>query len=379
MGSKRSHPQIDSNDISSSKEKRIKVDRNAVNIKSSCLRADSEEPQNQAKDLLAQLEELSGELLNHPQALQDYLGEAGGSDIIKAARQLQKAISQATVAQVSDCSITSPKTCNDALRTTETSNLPRLPPVHDTSLEHAVFTHPGVVKNCSAQPSREVSYDRLEILGDAYVETIATRLIWDRFPGLSSGRMSQVREDLVKNETLAHYADLYGFDKKVAVPQDHRSQPKRWMKTKADVFEAYVAAVILSDPVNGYQAAESWLVQLWMPKLSEVKQTQQTLKSKELLAKKIMGKGVKLKYVDERPPEQMKGGMQTFFIGVYLTGWGWNNQHLGSGHGLNKAIAGDEAARQALLNKPLIDQIAAAKHAHDTRIKTGSLEHVGEN
>ncbi|KAL1967230.1 hypothetical protein VTN77DRAFT_3276 [Rasamsonia byssochlamydoides] len=374
MGSKRSRPQVDSNDISASDQKRVKDDRNAASIKGVGLLSNGQAPRNQIKDLLAQLQKLSGELLNDPESLRDYLGEAGGSDIVKAARQLHEAIIQATISRVSDRSIASTKTCNDALATTDISNLPHLPPVLNASLEQAVFTHPGVVSNCDAESSSETSYDRLEILGDAYMETIATKLIWDRFPNLSSGRMSQVREDLVKNETLAHYATLYGFDKKVAVPQDLQSQPKRWMKTKADVFEAYVAAVILSDPVNGYQAAESWLVQLWGPKLSEVKQTPQTLKSKELLAKKIMGKGIKLKYVEEKPPKQMKGGMQTFFIGVYLTGWGWNNQHLGSGHGPSKAIAGDEAAQQALLNRPLIDQIAAVKHAHDTRIKSENSE-----
>jgi ribonuclease-3 len=61
----------------------------------------------------------------------------------------------------------------------------------------------------------------------------------------------------------------------------------------------------------------------------------------------------------------LDGGMQTYYIGVYLTGWGWQDQHLGSGSGLNKAIAGDEAANRALQNSPLIDQVAAAKAAHD--------------
>jgi ribonuclease-3 len=320
------------------------------------------------------LKKLSGDVLGDTEQLQYSLGATAGSDIAKAARQLHDAITQSAISRVSDCSIVCPKTCDEASRTTETSDLPRLPPVLDTSLLQAVFTHPGMVNTSGSGSSSEVSYDRLEILGDAYLETIATRLIWDSFPNLPSGRMSQVREDLVKNETLAHYATLYGFDRKVQAPQDHRNQPKRWTKTKADVFEAYIAAVILSDPSTGYQTAESWLVQLWMPRLAKVKQTKQMLNAKELLAKKIMSKGNNIRYIDEQPPKKMKGGMETFFIGVYFTGWGWNNQHLGSGYGPNKAIAGDEAAQQALLNRPLIDEIAAAKHEHDSRTEQDDIQ-----
>jgi ribonuclease-3 len=91
--------------------------------------------------------------------------------------------------------------------------------------------------------------------------------------------------------------------------------------------------------------------------------------SKDELAKKIMGKGIKLKYINESPPIQLDGGIQTFFIGVYLTGWGWKDQHLGSGKGLNKTGAGNEAASKALANRPLIDDIAAIKIAFDEKVK----------
>jgi ribonuclease III len=151
------------------------------------------------------------------------------------------------------------------------------------------------------------------------------------------------------------------------VPPSYRNHDKRWTKTKGDIFEAYVAAVILSDPINGYQSVEAWLTALWLPKLATVKPAQSTLQFKEQLAKKVMGKGIKLKYVDERPPLQLDKGMQTFFVGVYLTGWGWKEQHLGSGKGFNKVEAGNQAANKALANKPLIDEIASVKQIFDKK------------
>ncbi|CEJ62070.1 hypothetical protein PMG11_10582 [Penicillium brasilianum] len=235
--------------------------------------------------------------------------------------------------------------------------LPRPPAILDDQLQKAVFTHSA----CSGDSNS--NYDRLEILGDAYIELIATRLVWQRFPGIPAGRISQIRELLVKNDTLAGFAEAYGFDRKALVPANYSDQSKRWIKTKGDIFEAYVAAVILSRPEGGgYELAEQWLTSLWLPKLSGLGHQKASLRSKEALAQQVMARNVKLEYLEERQSIQKKGtGTQTFFIGVYLTGWGWTKRHLGSGQGSSKAAAGDEAARSALLNTSLIAEITARK------------------
>lgn len=238
-----------------------------------------------------------------------------------------------------------------------TSSHPQLPSINP-ELEKAVFTHQS-----AAGPrahTQELTYERLEFLGDAYIEGMATRLIWSLFKTMPAGRMSQTRELLVKNETLYEYALLYDFNKRIIAAQNQHwgtENPKQWLKVVADVFEAYVAAIILSEPLNGFKIAEEWLVQLWEPKLKHIPAEGPNMKAKEELAKRIMYRGVKLHYKDEAPMEQLKGGMQTYFVGVYLTGWGWEDQHLGSGTGLGKNAAGNEAAARALENRPLIDEI----------------------
>jgi hypothetical protein len=50
--------------------------------------------------------------------------------------------------------------------------------------------------------------------------------------------MSQIRELLVKNETLNEYALKYDFDKRLKAQEFQRGDPKRWLKIVADVFEA---------------------------------------------------------------------------------------------------------------------------------------------
>jgi ribonuclease III len=296
--------------------------------------------------------------------VRNQLGETG-HDILGAIGELHEAFNRTKPSHASTEENTQNATTSTSLKA-PARGVPQLPPILDVSLERAVFTHPGIINDQITDFPGSLNYDRLEILGDAYIELIATKLIWNRFHDLPSGRISQIREGLVKNETLAEYATMYGFDKKALVPKGHLAQGKRSIKTKGDIFEAYVAAIILSDKTNGYQAAESWLSELWMPKLTEATEKKQKLQSKESLAKKIMSRGVRLEYIDEEPPVIQKGGPQIFAVGVYLTGWGWYNHHLGSGQGPSKAIAGDQAAHQALLNKPFIDELAVLKNAHDS-------------
>ncbi len=249
--------------------------------------------------------------------------------------------------------------------------LPELPLILNRLLADVPFTHQGVLGGRTASDVVNLSYDRFEFVGDAYIELIATRLIFPRFPDLPAGRLSQKRESLVKNETLAEFSLAYGFDKRVNLPKSYfqgQEQNKLWTKTMGDVFEAYVAAVILSDPVNGFAVAEAWLTELWEPKLcmSDNIATWDS-NAKVQLASRIMGKGIKIQYRDEAQPNVIrKEGKVVFQVGAYLTGWGWEDVHLGSGTGLNKNEAGSKAATQALAN-PLTEKIEAVKREFDVK------------
>ena len=255
------------------------------------------------------------------------------------------------------------------------SGLPILPLIKDEALQLVPFTHPAYYHSHTLK-KLHITYDRLEFLGDSYIGLMAARLVYNDFPNLPPGALTQQRELIIKNETLAEYALAYGFDKKVrGIPEDmDQSNPKSWTKIMGDVFEAYVAAVILSDPDQGFQTAEAWLTSLWNPKLSSHQNKLSSsvatcdYNAKTDLAKMIMGKGIRLDYLDEREPIQVKNeGKNVFSVGVYLTGWGWEKQHLGSATGLSKNAAGARAAAKAKEN-PLTDQIMAKKKEFDAKV-----------
>lgn len=266
------------------------------------------------------------------------------------------------------------------------STLPPLPAILDTALESVAFTHPGSL-SCDMASKVNISYDRLEFVGDAYIELMATRLIFPRFPRLAAGRLSQQREMLVKNETLAEYALAYGFDEKANLPSTFnapgKDSRKLWLKTLGDIFEAFVAAIIISDPEQGFQVAEAWLAALWESKLgSQKREDTETVdpQAKKHLAAKVMGKSIKVNYRDEAPPVEIRQeGKLIFQVGVYLTGWGWEDQHLGSGKGLNKQEAGQKAAADAMVN-PLTAQVASVKRAFDAQLALErSIQREAEN
>ncbi|KAK4462566.1 ribonuclease III domain-containing protein, partial [Cladorrhinum samala] len=136
---------------------------------------------------------------------------------------------------------------------------PPLPEIKDPLLARAALTHSGMRKSPS-----ELSYERLEWLGDVYIELVASELIFSTFPTLPEGQLSNFREMLTRNSTLSKFSIHYGLDKRAYFPREFdlegrqggsTASAKRREKALGDIFEAYVGALIRSDPQDGYKTA----------------------------------------------------------------------------------------------------------------------------
>lgn len=172
-----------------------------------------------------------------------------------------------------------------AADTSTTTTLPPLPPIKP-EYQKTAFCHKSLYTTSRELATSDLTYERLEFLGDAYIELFASRLIYESYSHLPAGRMSQVRELLVKNETLAELSRSYGFDGKIAVGAEigelvrdsHGRGNKGYNKIVGDVFEAYVAAVVLSDfEGRGFEKAEAWCRDLWEAKLERAKKEDRSL------------------------------------------------------------------------------------------------------
>lgn len=242
-------------------------------------------------------------------------------------------------------------------------DLPPLPPITEPHLQDAVFTHVSSHGSSRIRGVNDVdviTYERLEFLGDAYIELISSRLIYSRLQHVDVPKQAHFREQLVRNETLAQFSNAYSLPDRLK-HGGHMSEGKAWKKVVADVFEAYVAAVVLSDPQNGFETAEKWLTKLWTPQIMSYKEEMiENPRAKDDLSRLVESKGVKLNYREEKAMVH-ENGVQKYFMGVYLTGWGYNDELLGSGEGRNKAQAGVNAAANALQRNIVVLRSAAQK------------------
>lgn len=270
---------------------------------------------------------------------------------------------------------------------------PPLPAVLDPALEKASFTHAGVIK-----ADNERSYEQLEWLGDAYLYLMSTAYIYMTFPHFPHGEMCHIREVLVRNSTLGEYAKQYGLDKRAILPVEYdlngrrggtKVTEKERAKVMGDIFEAHVAAIILSDPATGVARTASWMKALWSTTIQDYirkrsrpqpplvapvmasassasvaspsPQTvpQQPPKLKEKLSAELcLSKPrVQIEYRvvdDSRKNRDPLTNAPLFTQEAVLVGYG-ETVRLGVGTAKKKAEANDKAAENALSNKKLIN------------------------
>ncbi|KAF1915572.1 ribonuclease III domain-containing protein [Ampelomyces quisqualis] len=233
----------------------------------------------------------------------------------------------------------------------EAKHLPPLPPITEPHLEQAVFTHQSVHANhfnVHQHIDLGLDYERLEYLGDAYIELMASRSLYNRFPVVDVPQLCSWRERLVENIALAKFSEAYGFPDRLQSKADYDKTSKAWTKVTADIFEAYVAAVVLSDPANGFRTAENWLDDLWAPQILSMKEkVTENAVARDDLNKLVVINGVQVNYREERAMVVDRGAHK-YFLGAYLTGWGYEDEWLGSGEGQKKSQACIAAANDAI-------------------------------
>ncbi|KAH6695830.1 ribonuclease [Plectosphaerella plurivora] len=254
-------------------------------------------------------------------------------------------------------------------------SLPPLPPIRDPVLKATALTHAGA----SNKPS--TNYDRLEWLGDAYSEVISSSLLYSTFGHLEAGKLSQLRELLIKNVTLGALAEKYGLVEEANLPADVRASTERMKKVPGDLMEAYAAAILLDDPVHGLQRLGEWLRAVFSITIKEQikaherkiqKSAPQTeghgLTAKDRLRILIGGvPGVKIRYEDDPSGpkfDKHHKKLPVYSVNVFLDGWGEKNKMLGRGTDLGKKQAGQKAAQMALDSTSLMKKLSQKKMAY---------------
>ena len=160
-------------------------------------------------------------------------------------------------------------------------NLYRVAFVHKSycTMKHIDFNKSNI--NCPSDclPLQDVSYERLEFLGDSLLGMIVANYLYSRFPDQNEGFLSKIRTKLVNGKMLGYLSDKIGFPKFAIISkQVEDSNGRNNYKIMEDIFEAFIGALYLDYqseddevilPKNiqlsqmtgvGYYVVESWLI-----------------------------------------------------------------------------------------------------------------------
>lgn len=186
--------------------------------------------------------------------------------------------------------------------------------------------------------NRFLNYERIEFLGDAVLELVASQYLYENFPDMPEGQMTKQRAMLVCEPALACRArEIRLADSILLGRGEDRTGGRNRDSILADVLEAVIGAVYLD---GGLEAAQK-VIHTFV--LSGQKDEQLFHDGKTKLQEYAQKEGLgNLQYilVAETGPEHEK----KFYIELYL-----NDNKIGSGVGKNKKAAEQQAAYQALL------------------------------
>lgn len=204
--------------------------------------------------------------------------------------------------------------------------------------------------NCPADclPLQEESNERLEFLGDAILNLVVGRYLFDRYPQVNEGFLTTTRTKLVNGEMLAHLANLIGLNKYILVSQQIESNTGRKNKNiLEDAFEALIGAIFVDNEEKdgtGFKKANDWIVKV----------LEENVDFTELMTKQINFKDKLVKFCQHTFQFIPKfyeidisenNGKKTHTVYVKDT----NDNIIGIGKGSNKKYAELDAAKKALL------------------------------
>ena len=198
----------------------------------------------------------------------------------------------------------------------------------DLALTHRSF---------AAEHDLDVSYERLEFLGDAVLQLVVTRHLYDTYRDLAEGELAKVRAAVVNQKALASLARQLGIGDHALLGQgEEKSGGRDKDSILADMVESLLGAVYLD---GGYEPAAQLVLRLLVPLMSERAASPGQLDYKTRLQEELAQRGLQPEYqVSEFGPDHAK----TFTAELWVEG-----ELLGKGEGSSKKRAEQAAASSA--------------------------------
>jgi ribonuclease-3 len=126
---------------------------------------------------------------------------------------------------------------------------------HDRALLQLALTHPSVAHEHNAALETN---QRLEFLGDAVLQLVLTRELYEKFPAFDEGPLTKARAKLVNRRTLAERARHLAIGEHLIVSRGEELHGGRERPSAlADTYEALLGAIFLD---GGFEAARDFIL-----------------------------------------------------------------------------------------------------------------------
>jgi ribonuclease-3 len=209
------------------------------------------------------------------------------------------------------------------------------------------FTNTVLLQQALTHPSRghEIKQNipdnqRLEFLGDAVLQLVLTRELYDGYPKLPEGDMTKLRAGVVNRGQLASVARQLNLgDHLILGRGEERNQGRSRESNLADAVEAIIGALYLD---SGYDAARDWILPLLRPALVALAASNVEANPKGRLQEWLQHRAKPTPVyilLSETGPDHEKN----YEVAVEVDG-----ERLGTGNGSSKKAAEISAAQSAL-------------------------------
>ena len=129
------------------------------------------------------------------------------------------------------------------------------------TMKNADFNTGNVKCPDDCLPLQEMSYERLEFLGDSILGMVVASYLYERFPDQSEGFLSKLRTKLVNGKMLGFLSDKIGFPKyAILSKQVEEANGRNNYKIMEDIFEAFIGALYIDFDTEGYNISKTWII-----------------------------------------------------------------------------------------------------------------------
>jgi ribonuclease-3 len=109
-------------------------------------------------------------------------------------------------------------------------------------------------------PLQDMSYERLEFLGDSILEMIVTSYLFERYPDQNEGFLSKLRTKIVNGKMLGFLANKLELNKYAIISkQVEESNGRNNYKIMEDIFEALLGSLFI-DNDNNYDIVYNFVI-----------------------------------------------------------------------------------------------------------------------